>query len=342
METFRYHLHFRSPVHFGSVGIGLERTEQRLPSDSLASALTNAFAVMGEADEVVEALASASPPFCLSSLFLFGPSREGSGVCYSLPKPLIPPPLEDRSSLAEFGMELKRIRYLTPEDFFRWIGVIPLGKGEVEGVIQRNSELAGYLSPSESGGWCASELRPRVALDRESNNSSIWFCGALHFRAGAGLYGFVRVLNEKWKERLTTAFRLLGALGLGGERTYGMGAFDFSGFEGLEDRWRPRFSGGGRGHVLLSSYFPSAEERSDLANRFLAWDMSEVRGYAVSGRTATTLKRKRLRMITEGSVARQEVKGAMVDVTPEHAEAFGLRHRVYRCGLAFLVPEGGA
>jgi len=346
MKTYLYRLHFKGPVHFGSTGIGLENTQECLSSDSLTSALINAFSILGMADEVIRALKEERPAFVLSSLFPFGfpfaPSEDASETIYALPRPLVKPPVKDNKIFTLLGKDLKRQKYLDPNDFFAWIGDVPLDFEEVKGILDRSRRLARPWDREKGEGWWTTELRPRVALDRESQNSNIWFCGTLHFHMYAGLYGLIRIIDDKWKEDLAGAFKLLGELGLGGERTYGMGTFDFSGFEPLHgvllrglQKDSPRF-------VLLSNYYPTDDERSNLGEKFEAWDFIENRGYVVSGRMATTLKRKRIRMIVEGSVVKQPVKGTMADVTPDDADSLGLEHRVYRSGRAFLMPEGGA
>lgn len=342
MSTYRYRLRFNAPVHFGSAGIGLEKSLERLSSDSLTSALINAFAVLGEAEEVVQALKGESPPFILSSLYPFGPSFKGSGTMFALPKPLSAPPVQDKGVLTVFAKDLKQVRYLELQDFVSWIGEKPLNKEEVNSLLERSHELARRWEPTEGRGWFAIALRPRVTLDRVYQNSSIWYCSEVHFHPDAGLYGLVRIENDAWSKRLSTAFSLLGDMGIGGERTYGMGAFNFSGLEMLDKQWSSALIGTSNKSVLLSSYYPSPSERSDLSSRLEAWNLSESRGYVVSGRNATTLKRKRVRMIMEGSVFRKPVRGSMVNVTPDASHDLGLEHNVYRCGLAFLWPGGGA
>jgi CRISPR-associated protein Csm4 len=341
MKTYLYQLRFKGPVHFGTVGIGLENTLEHLSSDSVTSALINAFSVLGGAEEAISALAGENPSFVLSSLFPFGPSEDGSGTAYALPRPLNKPPVENQEILRVLGKDLKRIKYLAPRDFAAWTGESPLSLDEAIAIVNRSQKLAKPWNSQTDTGWWAIELRPRVALDRISNNSSIWHCGALHFQSDAGLFGLVRVIDDSWKSGLSSAFKLLGDLGLGGERTYGMGSFDFSGFEPLDDAWAPLSRSDGKQFVLLSNFFPADDERPLLKDSLVAWDFLETRGYVVSGRMATTLKRKRVRMIAEGSVLKRPLRGKIVDVTPDHSEAFGLTHPVYRSGLAFVLQEGG-
>jgi CRISPR-associated protein Csm4 len=119
-----------------------------------------------------------------------------------------------------------------------------------------------------------------------------------------------------------------------------MGCFRFSGFEPVRTAWPTVPIEREDRLVLLSVFHPSSDELTVLGERLVAWNFAESRGYVVSGRTPSTIKRKRLNMITEGSVFAKPVKGALVDVTPDGARALGLPHSVYRSGLAFLLPGG--
>ena len=348
MAFFLYRLRFRGPVHFGLAGIGLEAVEARLSSDSLTSALVNAVAIAEGpegAQDLISQLTSPQPPFVVSSLFPFGPDPEKRAEpLMLLVRPLVPPPVADPQTLRRLGKDMKRISYLRPEDFLSWVGETPLEAHKLEEVVSRSQDL--------TSGWWEEETRPRVALDRLSQNSAIWSQAAIWFRkeqmeqgaqskiAGSGLYGLVWFRDDPWKERLAAAFAMLGDTGLGGERTYGLGLFDFGGFEPPNPLFNKILTGKGPQRVFLSLYYPAPEERGRLGQVLQAWDFVERRGYIVTGRDTTGLKRKRVSMLVEGSVAREKLKGSMVDVTPDGAEALGLRHRVYRSGLAFLAPFG--
>lgn len=348
MSVYVYRLYFEGPVHFGLAGIGLEAAETRLSSDSLTSAVINAFYLLEGregADALASALSSGNPPFVLSSLFPFGPDPDHPELAVdAIVRPLIPPEVSTPDLMYRFSKELKKIRYLHPADFSAWIFDRPLSAEDLDSIVSRARRL--------TEGWWEEETRPRVALDRESQNSAVWSQSATWFRkedrdnqgavvrTSAGLYGLVRFFDETWKERLAQAFRILGDAGLGGERTYGFGLFRFGGFETPGSNWQEILFGKKPRLVLLSLYYPNDAERSGLAEALEAWDFVERRGYVVSGRNATGIKRKRVRMIVEGSVARRPLKGAMADVTPDGAEDLGISHRVLRSGLAFLVPDG--
>lgn len=329
MATFLYRLAFRGPVHFGAAGIGMEESGSRLRSDSLTSALINAFAVLGEADAAIAALQAERPTYVLSSLFPYR-ALESADPIYALPRPLTPPPAPDMLALAR-GKELKKVAWLTPAQAASWLTGPELTDDELDHLVEHASLLV--------KDWWKDDLRPRVALDRESQSSSIWLCGTVTFQQGAGLYGLLQLNDEAWKARLEAAFRMLGEMGLGGERTYGMGLFRFQGLEAPGPEWDPLLKAPTSRRMLLSAYHPTAAERATLPLPWEAWDFFESRGYITTGRMATTLKRKRARFLAEGSVATQPVRGDLADVTPEAAPAFGIPHNIYRSGLAFMVPE---
>jgi len=349
MDTCIYYLRFKGPIHFGHEGIGLEEAEEYLPSDSLTSALINAFSILEGPDEtakMVDDLSGPAPSFILSSLFPYGPEREEhSRIVEAVVRPIVNPPVENRETLRKWSKDLKRLHYLHPQDFSRWIGTKPLGEGEINRMIQRSGSFA--------KGWWEEELRPRVAIDRESQNSSVWGQACIWFKnretdskgkivcEGAGLYGLLCFSDEKWLDRLASAFKILGDSGLGGERTYGMGLFGFGGFIELPAHWKSLFESKTNRHVFLSVYYPAETEREELRNSLEAWDAVERRGFIVSGRNTMTIKRKRVRMIREGSVSRKNLTGTLVDVTPNNPEKLGITHKIYRSGLAFLLPGGG-
>ena len=79
-------------------------------------------------------------------------------------------------------------------------------------------------------------------------------------------------------------------------------------------------------------------EKERLSEAVEAWDLEERRGYVVTGRYTTTLKRKRVRFLSAGSVFKEPLQGMLADVTPENHPALGLPHRVYRAGFALTLP----
>lgn len=347
MKVFLYELSFPGGVHFGRHGIGLEESSEVLGSDSLVSALINASSILGMADHLLGALTENPPAVVFSSLFPFGPVYKDGRTrrAYALPRPLELPALVPGSTdfMKRHGKDIKKLRYIEPQDLVRWLDEDqPMTQDELKSLAEKASRLGKAYDARTGMGWFARDLRPRVSIDRSSSGSSIWHCGIIRFVPGAGLYGLVAVRDESYLENLKAAFRILGEMGLGGERTYGLGEFEFSGFKLIEKTWPDvvnAFSkSAARRYVLLSRYFPSEGELETLKESLVAWDFEESRGYITSGRQGTTVKRKRLYLIKEGSVSRKPLKGRLVDVTPEAALELGVTHSVFRCGLGLWFP----
>ncbi|MEJ5299529.1 MAG: type III-A CRISPR-associated RAMP protein Csm4 [Thermodesulforhabdaceae bacterium] len=342
MKAFFYRLKFPWGVHFGQHGIGLEESSIVLSSDSLTSALVNACAVIGKADEIINALSSNPPVLTLSSLFPYGPVFENGRArqAYAFPKPLDNPPLSEdaREYLRSSGKDIKKLRYIESKDLIMWLGKEPLSAKDLSNIKNRGMALAKPYNADDRSGWYVIELRPRVALDRDTCNSSIWYCSIVRFVESAGLFGLVTVEDDKHLKFLENAFILLGEMGLGGERTYGIGSFEFQGFEPLENllpEFTTLFSDR---YLLLSRYFPRKDEITTLSEQLLAWTIEENRGFVSSGRYGTTLKRKRLFLFAEGTVSRKPFQGCLVDVTPQIGPSMGLDHKVFRSGLGFWFP----
>ena len=191
MKTYLYRLTFTGPVHFGATdGIGMENSRVTLASDALTSALVNALCVLGKADAAMETLLSDTPGFILSSLFLYQRNEDGI-VRYAFPKPLSRPPA-DNQTLQRLGKEIRKINFLCPEDIHAWLGDDRLSLDNIRRIKIRSESLLKRAYREE--------LRPRVALDRQSNNSSIWRCGVIHFEKDAGLFGLVVPHAGTWLE----------------------------------------------------------------------------------------------------------------------------------------------
>ncbi|GAB5045817.1 type III-A CRISPR-associated RAMP protein Csm4 [Thermodesulfovibrio sp. TK110] len=324
MQSYFYKLRFKDPVHFGETGIYLENVVENFSSDSLFSALINAVSIYYEANEVQRWIENfmTDPPFLLSSLFI-----------YNLNNYFLPRPFDDSFISADLrkkvGKELKKIRWLEANDFIKW----QMGKiTKLEDINSMKEKLEYYDNAFKK------EVRPRVTIDRDTSQSSIYFCGSIRFQKEAGLYGLVAFREEKFIEEFKTALKLLGQTGIGGERTFGYGMFEVEEFKPVDGVFEKILKSDASAYTLLSLYHPSDEEMNILAQKLIAYTIKRKKGWITSGRTALAIKRKSVGFLKEGSVLAEPVRGAMVDVTPEEVFPQLLTHRVYRYGYAFTVP----
>jgi CRISPR-associated protein Csm4 len=180
-----YRLHFRSPLHVGERGVGLEETRTHVPADTLFSAICSAWrwlygAETLQSDLLAPFLHGEQPPFLLSSAFPF------AGEVLFFPKPLSPVKMEPQQHTDYNHKRLKNIRYVSRERFAQWVQgqAIPYASfpEEEEPVFWLSEEERGVLSSfvdDETGHlrlWSVTVV-PRVTLDRQTSASQIWFFG---------------------------------------------------------------------------------------------------------------------------------------------------------------------
>src|SRR5262245_29923565 len=210
MSLWCVRLLFTDRVHFGRLGVGLESIEEVLHADALYSALCHAWSARFGADDLAGLIKrfQQEPPFLFSSAFPF------LNDTFFLPKPMTPPPgFEQTEVRLEHGKEVKKTDYLRHEQFSVWVqgGRFPFAE-----LTETAMSLQHVFQK---------DLIPRVALGRENNRSEIFHVGVLRFARSAGLYFLVRFADEALLPQFRAALSLLGEMGLGGERAYGLGRF---------------------------------------------------------------------------------------------------------------------
>lgn len=323
----------KGPFHIGERGIGYEGAMDFIPADTIFASICANWAMMfGENEMVTDLLADGrpdwTPPFLLSSAFPFA----GSVKFYR--KPLLPSPEE--------GKQWKKIEWVSEAVFERWLKgeeidserLLPIHGGKVILTLdecERLSEDLGVRSVETLQLWSI-QRTPRVTLDIMTRASSLFHFGRLIFRDGCGLFFFVRFLKKDLSEKFLATVRLMGDEGVGGDRTVGHGAFEPEFTENTPKFCQPRPSDM---FITLSPLFPKPDEVSSLLSDGCRYSFT-VRSGWVGGVFATTLRRKTVRMLSEGSVlcgSAEKVWGTMADVTPQNSP-----HPVYRWGFAFPIP----
>lgn len=321
MSIYTFKLKFLGSVHFGERSGYLETVHETVGSDTLFSGLINTVSIYFKKDEAKRWIEDfkETPPFLISSLFLYNDNK------VFLPKPL-DDSFIDSSVKSSVGKELKKIRWLTIEDFLKWCKREPFTEKQ---ILEFKENLSFYENAFTV------DVRPRVTLDRTSNQSSLYFVGAIKFRENAGLQGFVKFTDQNYIEKFYRILVLLGETGLGGEKTYGYGMFKVTEFREYKEFEKISNS---KYFTLLSLYHPSDNEFPKLKSSLIAYDIRKKTGFITSGRNAMPFKRKSVGFITEGSVVVEPVTGSLIDVTPEGLSDNVLGHRIFRYGYAFLVP----
>lgn len=299
-------LRFRAPLHIGSSTLGEEDTYDYAPSDTLFSALCHAYiGAFGTSalEELLGRFDDGETPFLVSSAF---PYHEDT---LFLPLPRVEP--GERAEREERGDRklLKESSWLPLRSFAAML------RGE---DFDLPRDLGARLPRKE--------LLPRVALDRDTSNSAIYYVRRAVFPENGGLWALLDVMDKSLEPRLRRTFHLLGDMGLGGERTMGCGFFE-PGFVEPPGILAEHLDGAAP-YVTLSRVSPEPEEAGN-ADRYT---LVQSRGWMQSP-TGVQRKRKSAWFFAEGSSFKEPVRGRLLDVTPQD----GPGHRVYRYGFGMYA-----
>lgn len=342
----------RYPFHFGKRGVGLNETEVVLGADALFSALCNSLMLLEGDQAVTELLARfpkfeqpALPPFRITSLM---PSAQGIDL---LPMPRLRIPLAgDR---LEARKEIKSIQWVSRSLFQHLVRgnlsehmssyvdialnrLYTVQAGEVWVSKDEQSTLGGETTTL----W-TTDIRPRVAVDRLTNSSTVFSSGSVHFAKGVSLYSLIRWEQDDTtlQTRLQAVFKALGDEGIGGERAYGYGQFEPS-FQAASDDLS---AAKGTHFTTLSPFLPQRNEQA-VFTQHSSYSINLRRGW-ITRHGYNNLRRPTLRMVETASLLGQlndgMVTGCLGDVTPNdmHSER---RYTVYRYGLAWPVTVADA
>jgi CRISPR-associated protein Csm4 len=336
-----YDLTMRSPLHQGEfLGINRESVLEWIPSDTLFSAF-----IASLADQKIDITSlldaykkNQPPPFLITSAF------PRSGNVRFLPAP---PRLPAHSGLYQTGggKAAKKIRWLSSEVFttlqqgktpdaenenFIDDGKIWLTSAEKKQVSSLlNDQFEEKLSP-----W-KRQVVPHATIGRTNATSNLFHSGEIVYGPDCGLWFAVRG-DPKWIECILP---YLEDTGLGGLRSTGHGAFSW---KRSEDAFPDVDEGWG---ISLSRYAPSSEEeiKNSLQAPQSIYQFVTVGGWC-QDETGHSWRRRSIRMVAEGAILPAGTKGKLVDVQPVDnkvdKEWGGIKHSIYRSGLAFLIPAG--
>lgn len=332
-----------SPAHFGELGIGIEETSDRVRSDALFSAWVSVYARLFGKNAVEELLqrfpcekrSQLIPPLRISSTFIYRQENDEHTIYY-LPRPLKFPinyPNED----LEFFKTYKKLTYLPLEVWQRWYqGEGFIGGDTEELKAETKGKSNGHLRQLGTFDYKKAveiDQTPKIAVDRVTRATNLYHTGFVQFRWDknpSGLYFILQLSpeGERLADQLKAALHLLGEEGLGGERSSGAGRFQVEWLE-LPETWQSivDFSAGNY-HTLMSLFWDIPIKTEFLDNA--SYEIQERGGWIAENQ----LRRKMVRMFSEGSVFLTSPQGKLVDVTPQGFK----KHRIYRSGISLSLP----
>ena len=360
MPTMRiYDLGPKGAWHLGEGGgIHLEKSGAHIPSDTIFAAMVDALVRDGVSpEEIVRGFplrtngesTEGEAPILLTSAF----PRVGEIRFYPLPVPLYRWLSSD--FLRENRKEVKKVRFVS-EGIFK----LMLGGKQMDGLFDKGEVVTLQkgvllLTQEEVQGlpdWARAEgieeakafsifTAPRVTVGRAHPQSTLFHAGRLVMAPGCGLWFGVVFRDGAWRGRLERALSILADDGIGGERSAGHGGFEWNGDN--EVKLGDAVADGGY-YITLSRYHPRPSEASDaLSDEQTGYQLVSVGGWLRSLAGADQ-RRRRVWMVTEGSVLKAVGDGPfgdVVDVRPIYGSG-AFPHPVWRYGLAFPMALGGA
>lgn len=324
-----------APFHLGRRGIGLEETETIVHSDTLFSALCNVWVrCFGRDDLENRFLPLIQSRFRISSAFPYA-----YDVLF-FPKPLSPLPVQN----ADFK-KIKRCRFVSEQLFVDLIhghNITPCFQDRVFWCSESEKNSLGtavaeatnkQFEPDQFHIWQETEV-PRVSLDRVTQASNIFYFSKVTFTRGCGLF-FLAKLNPSLQSDFEMALRVLGDIGIGGDRTAGYGQF-----EPCFSEFNLNVPDDASQVVSLSLLAPkNKDELSAFLDDKSAYQLIRRDGW-IDSPEGRNYRRRACQMFVEGSVINRPDNGLMgrlVNVTPTGPDV-QLTHPVYRYGIGFPVP----
>lgn len=327
---YEYRLSFTTPVHFGLEGIGQERIDHRVRSDTLWGAIIQQWLLLYHDDPERLCL---NTPFMVSSCF---PYINGVPF-YPLPIGALDHLITEagRSEKPEVSVkDLKKIRFAAEPLFNEIVSggtfrfehltldtVFPFEKIEPE-AMRKRKPIYDIIQ------------RPRLGTNQLSGGSTegaFFYCSDQYFNQDNGLFFIASFRDNETKKRFDAALRLLGDTGLGADRSIGRGLFVFE-IKKCELPYNPVSDN----YLLLSLYHPTREEvmQGILEAPGAVYSLIRRSGHAASP-AVSNFRRYGVWMIEEGSIFRARPVGHVVRVLEKSKL---VPHDVYRCGQALCIP----
>jgi len=317
-----YKLKFTGPLHLGQEGIGLEKTDEIIRSDTLFSAILSCWSLFYDDD--IDSLIKKSP-FILSSCFPF------KGDDYYFPRPMVKIGKQGEDD-PKIGKKIKKVKFISKKLFAEVLN------GKEVSFLEENTLQDGLLWSDRSFKNIPEEEKfaykkrevPRVTIDRVTNTSEIFYFNELVFSKDSGLFFLMRFLNPQIRTGFEAILHLLGDEGIGGDKHLGKGCFEVK----TAEDFKINFAQDNTEHLVTLSLFHPTEQMEQAS-----YELITRRGW-IHSKGAMSLKRKGIRMFVEGSVFKNADKNIYGDIpiVLEKNKDLGLTHNVYRNGLAFTFP----
>jgi CRISPR-associated protein Csm4 len=320
-----YKLKFHSSFHLDSGDAVDGPSELFLRSDTLFSAICSA-ANKFYGNSVVENFLQANA-IKISSAFPFYKYE------FFFPKPLnfYPNEIEEYELIKEF----KKIKFISKD----YIETLLRGNAIDKSLLNKNFILnscwRNKLNTDEDLIFKTNE-NPHIVLDRVTNQTQIFYKREVYFNKNAGLF-FLADIHNDLLTKFETVLRFLGDEGIGADRTIGKGLFEVEVIDNFSIAAAEKFDS----FYALSLYSPTEEEFYKIEPEKSFYDFEMRKGWVSNN----TLRRKSLRMFTEGSVLKfkEEIRpnGVIHKLLEKEKYPEDLSNDIFRSGQALFLPIVG-
>jgi CRISPR-associated protein Csm4 len=355
MRVFKFYPEHRAKFHFGEGGGILK---ELVSSDQLFSAIYNTAVMLYGSNEKENPLLNRLLTMSFSSLYyglnFLNQSTNESRELFFLPRPLAP--VGQKNGIRDLlgHKKAKKIGYLSRNAFkllisswqdqeqffdFNLLELEVIG-GEFACTKEELKFLKDVLTDSkidydlEKLKVYKIETVPKVVVSRANDQSdNFYFQQAVeltHHQLGPYRVRpfFYFICQGEADKELTAVVRILADEGLGGMRSQGFGLLGTV----VEEEWdRQILNGQGQYYLSLSSTYPCRDE----VDKLVYYELGERSGY-IHSKYGRSLRKKRVRLLQEGSVFSGKISGQIIDLSPDSFQ----EHKVYLNGKAFLVPLG--
>ncbi len=215
-------IRFKGPFHFSDGREDYSKSKRFFRSDKMYAALIQVLS-----EQYGKDMSGAIDGLYLSSLFPFY-NKEGT-YDYFFPKPKIPLRLPENSPFRP--KDVKKIKWLGKEYFEKLLNGENLFEKLDDGLmeaVEHAKKNGGYLSSIKiENPFFKSMVQSRVMVPREEGNDSLPYVFENVFMdENAGFY-FIYQADEHTEIYLTEALEILKDEGLGSDKAYGFGMFEY-------------------------------------------------------------------------------------------------------------------
>lgn len=337
-----FKLHFKTPLHIGSVRADLIDSEQLIHSDTLYAAIIHAMSVLGiqhplfDSAEVLQNLG-----FTCTSLFPFYQENSTTAATYFFPKPLMK--MEDSTDRnikkqdSTLLKKSKKVAYLDEQFFVEFLKTGGIANLYSHINASANDEfLSQNAVPTD---FLKSKVDPRVMVPRTMNaqdDTTIFYVDRLFFQNYGGLYFLAQFDNEEIKNKVTGALRYLQDEGLGTDRNVGNGLFELTEADTDLPTLRNWMNTSTDHSCNLSLVCP--EDSTVFISNRIAYQLMR-RGGWITSMPHLNYRKNSVYMVQEGSILKNAATtyGKTVNLRPKNTPQ-KVEHPIYRVGKSLFVP----